>query len=86
VLTWLIPQTQWLGDADGRLLVDDVLRFERLDHDWTAFCERHGLERELAHINASPGSADLCAAMTSQPKRGFADCLATDFETFGFAE
>lgn len=44
---------RWLADADGRIAVDRVLRFERLADDWVDLARELGLEGALPHENAS---------------------------------
>lgn len=48
------PQCSWIAGADGRLLVDFVGRFERLQRDFARVCLRLGLGvRELPQLNGS---------------------------------
>ncbi|MEO0493042.1 MAG: sulfotransferase family 2 domain-containing protein [Actinomycetota bacterium] len=84
-LIWFVPQTRWLGDADGHRLVEEVVRFERLDADWADFCERHAIDAPLHHANASPGSADVRAAIDDRVKAIIHDHYRSDFEAFGYA-
>lgn len=44
---------RWLADADGRVAVERVLRFERLAADWADAARELGLEGDLPHENAS---------------------------------
>ncbi len=53
-LIWFLPQTQWIGGADGEVLVDDILRYEHLGSDWTRFSGKHRIRRGLGHRNPSP--------------------------------
>jgi len=48
------PQCSWIAGTDGRLLVDFVGRFERLQGDFGKVCVRLGLPvRELPKLNGS---------------------------------
>lgn len=50
----VMPQYEMLHDADGRLLVDFVGRFENLQRDFAEVCTRLGIEdAELPHRNPS---------------------------------
>jgi len=47
----LAPQSYWLCDDSGRLLVAKLLRFERLAEDFTRLCFEIGLDAaELPHL------------------------------------
>ena len=49
------PQCSWIADADGKLLVDFVGRFERLQDDFARVCTRLALPvSELPKLNGSP--------------------------------
>ncbi|GEM_PF-1967981 len=84
-LIWFVPQTRWLCDPAGRLLVDEVLRFETLDEDWAKFSRAHGFERPLPHANASAGSAELRAGIDSRVKAIIHAHYRDDFEVFGYS-
>lgn len=50
----LIPQYEFIYDADGRLLADFVGRYESLQADFDRVCERLGIEKTpLPHENRS---------------------------------
>lgn len=85
VLIWFHSQRRWLSDADGRMLVDEVLRFERLDEDWAEFCRRHEIDAPLGHDNASPMSPEVEQRFTPEVRAVIARYYADDFETFGYA-
>lgn len=49
-----MPQVEWLTDDAGRILVDFVGRFERLEEDFLEVCRRIGRERvTLPHRKAA---------------------------------
>ena len=50
----IMPQTDMLYDADGRLLVDFVGKFENLKNDFNHVCRHLGIEKSaLPHVNSS---------------------------------
>lgn len=52
--THIIPQYEFLYDEDGKLLVDFVGRFENLQKDFDAVCDKIGLPRTfIPHRNSS---------------------------------
>lgn len=46
-------QMDWLTDAEGSVLVVDIVRFEDLATGWPKIAKRIGVERELPHLNES---------------------------------
>ena len=35
-----MPQVEWISDAQGRIIVKQVFRFERLNRDFNYLCEK----------------------------------------------
>jgi hypothetical protein len=48
------PQRDYLRGAHGESAADFVGRFERLDEDFAAVCQRAGIEADLGRRNAFP--------------------------------
>jgi len=84
-LLWFVPQTRWLGDGAGSLLVDHLLRFENLDAEWAAFCELHDLDvRPLGRLNASPAPPEVIGRLDEPTRAIIAHYYRDDFDTFGY--
>lgn len=47
------PHLNFIADAEGRLMVDFVGRFETLRRDFQTVCERVGLRAQLPHENST---------------------------------
>ena len=71
-------------DANNILIVDDLLRFEHLAEDWSAFSAKHGIERELVHVNSSARQADAEQHMTQRTRDMISEYYREDFERFGY--
>ncbi len=84
VLVWFIPQTRWLGGADGRLLVEDVLRFEQLAADWATFCAKYDIDRELVHVNTSQRPPRIEQEVTRHTLDIIHEYYRVDFDRFGY--
>lgn len=84
-LIWFIPQTRWLGDAKGTLLVDDVLRFEHLAEDWPRFCEKHGIPVKLERLNTSPRRRDYRSYYSDTTRDLIAAYYGDDLERFDYS-
>lgn len=49
-----LPQTKWIADHRGEILVDFVARFENLQEDYDFICNKIGIPKtELPHLNKS---------------------------------
>lgn len=79
------PMVDFLCWPDGRLAVDFVGRFERLDEDWRRVCRRLGVEYQaLPHRTASshrPWQEYFTEGLAAHVARVY----AADFSTFGYA-
>lgn len=83
-LIWFVPQMEWLGDGQGRLLVTDLLRFENLKWDWSHYAEKHALNRGLARRNASPRGRDYRPHYSDEARELVARYYREDLEAFGY--
>lgn len=50
-----MPQWRWIVDAQGRVLVDYICRFENLEADFAEVCRRIGRAASLPHVKSSIG-------------------------------
>ncbi len=48
-----MPQMDWITDQDGKVIVDFVGRFEKLNEDFRLVCERIGSSAKLPHLKKS---------------------------------
>jgi len=51
-----MPQSQWITDAAGEVLVDFVARFESLEADFQRICARLGVSARLPHLKKTDRS------------------------------
>jgi hypothetical protein len=66
----LVPQHEFIYDGEGRLLVDFVGRFESLQADFDAVCERLGIPRAfLPHENRSLETAPRIRSLKGLKRR-----------------
>ena len=75
-------QWQMVADAEGRLLVDHVLKLENLAEDWKPLAARLSLPADLPRHNASR-SAGL-PQMTPAASALLEQHFARDYELFGY--
>ena len=79
-----ISQSRMLTDAQGRLLVDFVGRFESLESDFASICGRIGIQATLGHMNSS-GSRDYRRYYTDDLADRVGRHFAEDAGRFGYA-
>lgn len=48
-----MPQTDWLVDEEGKIMVEFIGRFERLEQDFRTICHRIGRDAQLPHLKKS---------------------------------
>lgn len=78
-----LRQTGYLCDRDGRLLVDQVGRFENLAEDFRGICDRLGVSCQLPHLNASD-KADYRSYYDSSLRDEVGAHFAADCRLFGY--
>lgn len=80
------PCLDWITDAQGTVLVDEVLRLEEIDSAWPAFSARaFGRHVPLPHSNATGSAASHPAAqLGSEARAVLAQHFAPDFEAFDY--
>ena len=53
-----MPQSDWITDSDGLVLVDFVGRFENLNEDFSSVCKQLGKNVTLPHVKSSQRKRD----------------------------
>ena len=48
-----LPQTDWISDENGNILVDQICRFERLEDDFNRICRMLDREAPLPHLKST---------------------------------
>jgi hypothetical protein len=77
------PQSSFLLDNAGRLIVDFVGRFESLERDFSTVARRLGIERTLAHRNQSD-HRDYRSCYDSTSRDIVAEFYRKDIDLFGY--
>jgi hypothetical protein len=81
----LVPQVTYVIDAEGKLLVDEILPFESLN---SAFCDmyerRHGKRPKLRKANASADRSDYRTFYDDAGIEIIANAYRRDIERFGY--
>jgi len=80
----LFPQHKFICDAQDRILVNDVYRFEKLPEEWLRICQTIGLRHEPLEM-LNPSSAGKLEMVNKSRLVGLVTSLyRKDFELFGF--
>lgn len=88
ILEWehFRPQYPYLCDRDGRLRIDFVGRYERLEEDFRELCRQLGVERELERLNAAEGPRSGYHDHYDEDTRAIvAEVYAEDIRSLGYA-
>ena len=78
-----ILQSDYVCDAEGRVLVDLVGRMENLEQDFRGFCSRLGLDVELPRLNVFK-QKDYHEDYDDRLRDMVARTFARDIEMFGY--
>ncbi len=81
---FLCPQSLYVLDQDGTLLVDFIGRYERLDADWLTICRRLGIEAPLPRRMRSH-HRDYRDYYTEETRRLVGEMFASDMEAFEYS-
>jgi hypothetical protein len=83
-LGWL-PQSHWVCNPRGKLMMDYLCRYERLAEDFQHVCRKLWIKRELPVVNTSEGREkpwqDFYTEKTAAAVRKY---YADDIERFGY--
>jgi hypothetical protein len=77
-----VPQITQMLDENGRLLIDYVGRYERLEQDFNAVCNTINVSCNLEHLNRSP--QDQSVEVSEKAVELIAGAYKVDFEAFGY--
>jgi hypothetical protein len=78
-----MPQLDWIGDEEGRILVNFVGRFENLTEDFHHVCRELGRDATLPHLKRS-ASGDYRRLYGSNAAEIVAHWFEKDIAAFGY--
>jgi hypothetical protein len=76
-------QSEMLTDDEGRLVVDYIGHYERLDEDFEQVGRTIGIADRLPHLNRSQHK-DYRSYYSDRTRELVGDCFKTDIELFGY--
>ncbi len=79
-----MPQTDWISDARGEVIVDFVGKFESLQDDFNEICKQIGRPRKmLPHVKKSD-RGHYRDYYSEESEKVVADWFSRDTELFGY--
>ena len=74
-------------EEDGKILTTDILRFERLQEDFRAFCMKYGIPNNLTkmNVNRKKEHPQKTTLFTPTMREVVERVFAKDFEHFGYS-
>ncbi len=78
-----LEQHSYITDESGAVAVDYLGRFENLNQDWLAICERIGVDAPLPHLNFTKHGS-YRQHYTPEARRAISEHYAKDIELFGY--
>ncbi len=78
-----MPQTKWLSDVDGQIMVDQVYHFESLEKDFKNLCQQLNIDAQLPHLKASK-KVDYQAFYDEPTKDIISHLFSEDLKHFGY--
>jgi hypothetical protein len=79
----LRPQSSFVSEGDGRLVVDYVGKFEQLEESFGEICARLGISTTLPRVNPSP-HPDFRGCYTRQMWEQVKTIYWRDVKMFGY--
>ena len=80
---YFMPQINWIADPEGKIIVDFIGRFERINEDFSEVCRRLGIERQLPHYRKSDHE-NYRKYYTEETIDIVADWFESDIELFDY--
>lgn len=77
-------QKDFVTNQDGKIIVDFVGRYERLDLDFEHICQRISIQKPLPHLNPSK-HGDYRGYYNDRSKKMVEEHFAEDIELFGYS-
>lgn len=77
------PQVRWLKDGDGKIIADDIGKYETLADSFDMIMGKLGLQAELPHVNSTVHKPYL-EYYTPELLKIVGDYYAEDLETFDY--
>ena len=76
--------TDFTCDQEGSLLVNRILRFEKIGQEWKKMCRGLGLRGQLLHINQSQRKQNYRSYYDVESRKLADEMFARDCEMFGY--
>jgi len=78
-----MPQMDWLSDSDGNLLVDEIIRFEHLNQEFSVVMKKLGKRVNLPHVKSSK-RGNYKSYYDDDAVQIVQNCFEKDIDFFGY--
>ncbi|MCW8107255.1 sulfotransferase family protein [Alteromonas ponticola] len=78
-----MPQLDWIADRDGKLLVNEIIRFENLSEEFNRLAEKLGVTATLPHVKRS-NRGNYRDYYDDETQQIVADWFAKDIKQFDY--
>jgi hypothetical protein len=78
------PQVDFVCDASGKIIVDDIFRLEEIGDCYSQIQANSGLKSPLAHVNSSKKRRAKVDDLSESSIATILELYETDFATFGY--
>ncbi len=78
-----MPQLDWITDHDGKILVDEIIRFEQLETGFNQVAEKIGKKARLPHIKKTQ-RGDYREYYSQEAREAVEQHFQKDIEAFGY--
>ena len=79
-----MPQVDWICDRNGKILVNRILRFEKLTDDFNALANEMNVVVRLPHVKKSKRKKDMRQYYDEESVLIISDLFSADIKTFGY--
>ena len=79
-----LPQIDWISDQRGRILVDRILRFEKLTDDFNSLAHELKIVTRLPHVKKSNRRRDLRHYYDHESISIICEYFSSDISVFGY--
>jgi len=79
-----MPQVDWICDHNGKVLVNRILRFEKLADDFNALANEMNVVSRLPHVKKSKRKKDMRQYYDEESVLIIGDIFSDDIKMFGY--
>ena len=79
-----MPQTKWISDETGEIIVDYIGRFESIESDFGTVCRKLGVTTTLPHVKSTRRKKPYRSYYSRRSRAIIEDHFREDLDKFGY--